>query len=292
MPARRRARAARGRDGPAAAAALAPGCVENARSGQLLASHAASERLPIASITKLMTLIVALGHLKLDQIVTVDPRAAAVGQESVYLTAGEQISVADLVKAALIQSANDAADALALATAPSFPAFAALMNAKARELGLVDTHFVRPDGLDAAGEYSSAHDVTLLAPRRDADPGDRGHASDQQTRDDRRRTRAAHLERPARRVPGRLRGQDRPHLGRRLVPGGRGERGRHDDLRHDPREPLAQPSATPTSNGCSPTGSRSTARSTRSPPGGTTPRSRSPTARPRCALVARPRSRP
>jgi D-alanyl-D-alanine carboxypeptidase (penicillin-binding protein 5/6) len=140
--------------------------VENARGGQLLASHAASERLPIASITKLMTLIVALGHLNLDQIVTVDPRAAAVGQESVYLTAGEQISVSDLVKAALIQSANDAADALALATAPSFPAFAELMNAKARELGLVDSHFVRPDGLDAADEYSSAHDVTLLA--RDA----------------------------------------------------------------------------------------------------------------------------
>ena len=119
--------------------------------------------MPIASITKLMTLIVALGRLKLDQIVTVDPRAAAVGQESVYLTAHEQISVADLVKASLIQSANDAADALALATAPSFPAFALLMNAKARQLGLTETHFVRPDGLDAAGEYSSARDVTRLA---------------------------------------------------------------------------------------------------------------------------------
>ena len=67
------------------------------------------------------------------------------------------------MKGALIQSANDAADALALATAPSFPAFAQLMNAKAKQLGLTDSHFVRPDGLDAPGEFSSARDVTRLA---------------------------------------------------------------------------------------------------------------------------------
>ena len=137
--------------------------VENPLTGQVLASHDVGRRMPIASITKLMTLIVSLGRLRLDQIVRVDPRAAAVGQESIYLSAGEEISVADLVKGALIQSANDAADALALAAAPSFPAFAALMNAKARSLGLSETHFVRPDGLDAPGEYSSARDVTRLA---------------------------------------------------------------------------------------------------------------------------------
>ena len=119
--------------------------------------------MPIASITKLMTVIVALDHLKLGDVVDVDPRAAAVGQESIYLRAGERLTVRDLVKGALIQSANDAADALALATAPSFPAFAELMNAKAEELGLTDSHFVRPDGLDAPGEYSSARDVTRLA---------------------------------------------------------------------------------------------------------------------------------
>ena len=71
--------------------------------------------------------------------------------------------MSDLLKGALIQSANDAADALALSVAPSFPAFAKLMNAKAAELGLHDTHFVRPDGLDAPGAYSSAADVTKLA---------------------------------------------------------------------------------------------------------------------------------
>ena len=137
--------------------------VENPVTGEVLLSHDDRERVPIASITKLMTVIVALEHLKLSDVVSVDPRAAAVGQESIYLEAGQQITVSDLVKGAMIQSANDAADALALATAPSFPAFAVLMNAEAKRLGLTDSHFVRPDGLDAPGEYSSARDVTRLA---------------------------------------------------------------------------------------------------------------------------------
>jgi serine-type D-Ala-D-Ala carboxypeptidase (penicillin-binding protein 5/6) len=137
--------------------------VENPATGEVLAAHDARYETPIASITKLMTVIVALQHLELGDVVSVDPRAASVGQESVYLEPHQEITVADLVKAALIQSANDAADALALATAPSFPAFASLMNAQAASLGLTDSHFVRPDGLDAAGERSSARDVTRLA---------------------------------------------------------------------------------------------------------------------------------
>jgi D-alanyl-D-alanine carboxypeptidase (penicillin-binding protein 5/6) len=137
--------------------------VENPTTGEILAQHADRYRTPIASITKLMTVIVALEHLKVGDVVHVDPRAAAVGQESIYLEAGQTLTVGDLVKGALIQSANDAADALALATAPSFPAFANLMNAEAKHLGLTDSHFVRPDGLDAPGEYSSARDVTRLA---------------------------------------------------------------------------------------------------------------------------------
>ena len=110
-----------------------------------------------------MTVLVALDRLKLSDVVTVDGRAAAVGQESIYLPAGEQITVRELVQAALIQSANNAADALALAVAPDFDAFARLMNAKARALGMKDTHFVRPDGLDATGAYSTARDVSVLA---------------------------------------------------------------------------------------------------------------------------------
>jgi serine-type D-Ala-D-Ala carboxypeptidase (penicillin-binding protein 5/6) len=137
--------------------------VVDARSGAILAESNAHEQLPIASITKLMTVLVVLQRERLDDVVTVDPRAAAVGEESIYLTAGEQLTVRDLVAGALIQSANDAADALALSVAPSFPAFATLMNAEAQRLGLRDSHFVRPDGLDASGEESTAADVTRLA---------------------------------------------------------------------------------------------------------------------------------
>jgi D-alanyl-D-alanine carboxypeptidase len=137
--------------------------VENAATGEVLASSDAHAQLPIASITKLMTVLVTLDHKKLTDVVTVDPRAAAVGESSAGLEPGDQLSVHDLIEAALIQSANDAADALALSVAPDFRSFAALMNEKAAELGLHDTHFVRPDGLDAPGHISSAADVTKLA---------------------------------------------------------------------------------------------------------------------------------
>ena len=129
----------------------------------MLGSSDAHAQLPIASITKLMTVLVTLDHKKLGDVVTVDPRAAAVGESSAGLEPGDELSVHDLIEAALIQSANDAADALALSVAPDFSSFAALMNEKAAELGLHDTHFVRPDGLDAPGHVSSAADVTKLA---------------------------------------------------------------------------------------------------------------------------------
>jgi D-alanyl-D-alanine carboxypeptidase (penicillin-binding protein 5/6) len=140
--------------------------VVDARTGDVLASSDADEPMPIASITKLMTVIVTLHHKQLGDVVRVDPRAAAVGEESIFLDAGDELTVRDLLEGTLIQSANDAADALALSVAPSFPAFAALMNAEGQKLGLRHTHFVRPDGLDAPGEYSTAADVTKLA--RDA----------------------------------------------------------------------------------------------------------------------------
>jgi D-alanyl-D-alanine carboxypeptidase (penicillin-binding protein 5/6) len=137
--------------------------VQDARTGAVLASSSPHARLPIASITKLMTVLVTLERKGLDDVVDVDRRAGAVGESTIELNGGERLTVGDLVKAALIQSANDAADALALSVAPDYASFAALMNAEARKLGLRDTHFVRPDGLDAVGEYSSAADVTKLA---------------------------------------------------------------------------------------------------------------------------------
>ncbi|MBI4171465.1 MAG: D-alanyl-D-alanine carboxypeptidase, partial [Actinobacteria bacterium] len=138
--------------------------VQNATTGEVLASRNARERRPPASITKLMTVLVALERARLDEVVTVTNKAAAVGESSIFLEPGERITVADLVRAALIQSANDAAYALATHVGVgSVPRFVALMNAKARALGLSDTRFVNPDGLDAPGHVSSARDVTRLA---------------------------------------------------------------------------------------------------------------------------------
>jgi D-alanyl-D-alanine carboxypeptidase (penicillin-binding protein 5/6) len=138
--------------------------VENPVTGDVLASKNADAQLPIASLTKLMTVDVALHHLSIDRYITVSAAAAEVGEESAGLRAGEQILVGDLVEAALIQSANDAADALADAASNGNRAlFASWMNAEARTLGLTHTHFVRPDGLDAPDHYSSARDITRLA---------------------------------------------------------------------------------------------------------------------------------
>src|SRR5689334_18280355 len=111
-----------------------------------------------------MTVLLTLEHTRPSDVVTVSPAAASVGESSANLVPGERLTVRELLEAALIQSANDAADALADYVAHGDRArFIAMMNAKARKLGLRDTHYVRPDGLDAPGHFSSAHDVTLLA---------------------------------------------------------------------------------------------------------------------------------
>jgi D-alanyl-D-alanine carboxypeptidase (penicillin-binding protein 5/6) len=154
---------------PAAAAATPPPVhatayvVQDARTGEVLASSHAHAHLPIASLTKMMTVLLALEHHKLTDVVDVDRRAAIVGESTINLRPGERLTVRDLIKGALIQSANDAAAALALSISPDFPSFARLMNAKAAALGLHDTHFVRPDGLDVPDHYSSAADMTKLA---------------------------------------------------------------------------------------------------------------------------------
>jgi D-alanyl-D-alanine carboxypeptidase (penicillin-binding protein 5/6) len=145
--------------------------VVNPATGEVLAQHRAWARAPIASITKLMTVLVALDHAKWSDVVRVREDAAEVGESTVNLRAGERITVGDLVKAALIQSANDAADALAdYVGHGDESAFVKLMNEKAAELGMERTHFARPDGLDAAGHYSSAVDVTRLAELAMRDP--------------------------------------------------------------------------------------------------------------------------
>jgi len=140
--------------------------VVNGTTGEVLAHHDQRQRVPIASITKLMTVIVALQHLRPDEMVTVTREAARVGGSRIPLGAGQRVTVHDLLAGALIQSANDAADALAAAAAGGDEErFIGWMNAEAATLGLRDTHFARADGLDAPGHLSSARDVFVLARR-------------------------------------------------------------------------------------------------------------------------------
>jgi D-alanyl-D-alanine carboxypeptidase len=138
--------------------------VVDAKTGDVLAQRNANVRVPIASITKLMTVLITLEHARLNDVVTVQHDAAEVGESTINLRAGERITVRELLAGALIQSANDAADALAdYVGHGNDRTFVAMMNAKAKELGLAGTHFVRPDGLDAPNHYSTASDVTRLA---------------------------------------------------------------------------------------------------------------------------------
>jgi len=131
--------------------------------GVFLAGRNEHERRSIASITKVMTAIVVLERARLSDVVRVGPRAAGVGESTVYLSAGEELTVAAVLRAMLVRSANDAAEALALDVGKgSTQRFVALMNEKARELGLADTSFENPHGLDARGHVSSARDATVL----------------------------------------------------------------------------------------------------------------------------------
>jgi D-alanyl-D-alanine carboxypeptidase (penicillin-binding protein 5/6) len=138
--------------------------VQNSGTGEVLASQDARERLPMASITKLMTVLVALERASPDEIATVSTRAAGIGESTINLRPGERVALRDLIRAALVQSANDAANAIAAHVGGgSIPRFVRLMNARAQQLGLTDTHFANPDGLDAPDHYSSARDITKLA---------------------------------------------------------------------------------------------------------------------------------
>ena len=137
--------------------------VMNAATGEVLLAHGAHDRLPMASITKLMTALLTVERTKPGEVVVVDPDAVGVTGSTIRLRAGERLTVRDLLAAALIQSANDSADALAEYVGDGDgERFVDLMNQRAQALGLRETQFVRPDGLDVAGHYSSAWDVTRL----------------------------------------------------------------------------------------------------------------------------------
>ncbi|HET9198192.1 MAG TPA: D-alanyl-D-alanine carboxypeptidase family protein, partial [Solirubrobacterales bacterium] len=159
---------------PAAPAAPADGpprieakawIVVDARSGDVLASHAAQRHLPIASTTKLMTAFVAMQELPLGEIVRAAPYSPIYGESLLGLKTGEPVSVRDLLYGLILVSGNDAAHTLAVRAAGSQPRFVAQMNRHAAALGLADTHYANPIGLDQAGNYSSAADLATLGRR-------------------------------------------------------------------------------------------------------------------------------
>ena len=137
----------------------------DARSGDVLVSHAAARQLPIASTTKLMTAYVALRELPLDRIVRAAPYEAEYGESLLGLRAGQRISVRDLLYGLILRSGNDAAYDLARAAAGSEARFVRQMNRYAAALGLADTHYANPIGLDQRGNHSSARDLATLTQR-------------------------------------------------------------------------------------------------------------------------------
>jgi D-alanyl-D-alanine carboxypeptidase (penicillin-binding protein 5/6) len=137
----------------------------DARSGDVLVSHAARRHLPIASTTKLMTAYVALHELPLDRVVRAAPYEAEYGESLLGLRPGQRISVRDLLYGLILRSGNDAAYDLALAAAGSEQRFVAEMNRYAAALGLADTHYANPVGLDQRGNFSSARDLATLSRR-------------------------------------------------------------------------------------------------------------------------------
>jgi serine-type D-Ala-D-Ala carboxypeptidase (penicillin-binding protein 5/6) len=131
--------------------------------GAVLAQKNSRRSRAIASITKLMTAVVVLEHARPSDVVRVSEGAAGIGGSTVFLRAGEELTVAELLHAMLVPSANDAASALALHVGRgSAERFVSLMNVKARELGLADTNLENPHGLDEPGHVSSARDATVL----------------------------------------------------------------------------------------------------------------------------------
>ena len=133
--------------------------------GKTLWARNADRRLPPASLTKVMTAMLVLEHGHLEDVVAIAPTAAAQRGTRLGLAAGDRIRAADLLRAALVGSANDACYALAQWSAGSASAFVAGMNAKARQLGLSATHFVNPCGFDAPGHLASANDLARLTER-------------------------------------------------------------------------------------------------------------------------------
>ncbi|GAS82733.1 D-alanyl-D-alanine carboxypeptidase family protein [Paenibacillus amylolyticus] len=131
-------------------------------SGRILYSKDGDKELRIASLTKIMTAIVAIEHSKLDEKVKVTPSAFAKEGSSLYLKLGEEMTLENMLYGLMLRSGNDAASAIAEHVGGSEDGFVLLMNKKAEQIGLTHSHFMNPHGLDAEGHYSTANDLARL----------------------------------------------------------------------------------------------------------------------------------
>mgnify|MGYP004501914317 FL=1 len=136
--------------------------------GNILYESNSDEVLAPASITKIMSLLLVMeaidkGMFDLETVISASEHACSMGGSQIWLEPGESMTVDDLLKAAVVASANDATVALGEAVAGSEEGFVAMMNARAKELGMLNTNFVNATGLDAEGHVTTAHDVALMS---------------------------------------------------------------------------------------------------------------------------------
>jgi serine-type D-Ala-D-Ala carboxypeptidase (penicillin-binding protein 5/6) len=139
--------------------------VVDAQTGEVLWARRPDARRPIASTTKLMTAYITLARTDPDTVFPAPAYGGGAAESTLGLRPGERMAVRDLLKALMLPSANDAAYDLAVNVGGSRARFVRMMNAHARELGLADTHYSTPVGLDSRGNYSSAYDLARLAAR-------------------------------------------------------------------------------------------------------------------------------
>ena len=134
-----------------------------AESGKIIFEKNADERRPMASTTKIMTALVAIKNADPSKTVSVSADAVGIEGSSVYLYEDERLTLEDLIYAMMLESANDAAAAIAIEVGGSIEVFAEMMNQTAKELGLRDTHFENPHGLDGDSHYTTARELAVIA---------------------------------------------------------------------------------------------------------------------------------
>ena len=153
-----------------------PSCIlTEAGTGRVIFEKNADERRPVASVTKIMTILLTLeaideGRVDADDSVLVSPRASGMGGSQVFLDANRSYRLSDLLKSVIVASANDAAVALAEHLCGAEAAFVRRMHERAAELGLANTHYVNCTGLPAEGHYTTARDVACLSAQLDRHP--------------------------------------------------------------------------------------------------------------------------